>query len=184
VRAHVHAVFDSLPPPLPEDTTQIFLPTPATSPPRCDAVRGHLLMICAAKPRNAAASTRAHLRVVAPLFGRTQHTSYVHVPRSRRDSPRDEPAPCPLGQHQRQSARGASVPSCYCRSGQSADTYPPHALHHPCRSALPMRTNEVLAAEKHQQHALGDWPWPGPQDGGGAGGPRRGGGGVFNLGTY
>jgi hypothetical protein len=54
-------------------------------------------------------------------------------------------------------ARGVSAPLCDPSPGQSAATSPPRALHHHC---TPMRTHEVLAAEKHQQHALAHWPGP------------------------
>ena len=77
-----HAVFDNLPPPLSQDTTHIFVPTLQQATPRCDAFRGHLLMICAAKPRNAAAPTSKHLHVLATRLGApsTPVASPFHTP--------------------------------------------------------------------------------------------------------
>ena len=49
---------------------------------RAAGLRGHLLMICAATPRNTAAAAREHRRILAPLLEAsiTPGTSFFHTP--------------------------------------------------------------------------------------------------------
>ena len=53
-------------PPLPQDSADILVPPCRQIPAQCGFLRGHLLMICAAKPRYTAAAAREHRRVLAP----------------------------------------------------------------------------------------------------------------------
>ena len=64
-RVRRHTVFDNLAP-LAEHSTDILVPPYIQIPAQCGFLRGHLLMICAAKPRYTAAAAREHRRVLAP----------------------------------------------------------------------------------------------------------------------
>ena len=111
-------------------------------------------MICAAKPRYAAASTREHLRVLAPrlVAPSTQVTSLFHT---RGEIVLEMSQRRVLWARIKGEAREVQARRCDPSPGQSAATSPPRALHHHC---TPMPTQEVLAAQKHQQHALARWP--------------------------
>ena len=64
-RVRRHTVFDNFAP-LAEHAADILVPPFPQTPARCGFFRGHLLVICAAKPRHTAAAAREHRRVLAP----------------------------------------------------------------------------------------------------------------------
>ena len=64
-RVRRHTVFDNFAP-LAEHAADILVPPRRQTPAGCGFFRGHLLVICAAKPRHTAAAAREHRRVLAP----------------------------------------------------------------------------------------------------------------------
>jgi len=76
-----HTVFDSLAP-LAEHSADVLVPPCRQTPAQCGFFRGHLLVICAAKPRYTAAAAREHRRVLAPRLPTpgASVTSPLHAP--------------------------------------------------------------------------------------------------------
>ena len=81
-RVRRHTIFHNLPP-LPEYSANILVPPHRQIPTRSGFLRGHLLVICAAKPRYTAAAAREHGRVLAPHLPTpgANVTSLFHKPR-------------------------------------------------------------------------------------------------------
>jgi hypothetical protein len=77
-----HAALYNLHSPIAEHTTYISMPAFHQAATSSNAFRGHFLMLWTAKPGNAAASTRKHLRVFVPdlITPSTLLASQFHAP--------------------------------------------------------------------------------------------------------
>ena len=81
-RVRSHSVFDNLKP-IAQYSADILVPPSQQIPDQSGFLRGHLLMICAAKPRYTAAAAREHGRVLAPRLRASgvSVTSPLYTPR-------------------------------------------------------------------------------------------------------